>query len=396
MKKTRFPALILVLALLCSALVCGAATLSVDCTVDGIQKPLSVEAGKVVLPEAPAYADGRIFLGWYAEEESGQKVFLPAGADYAPQGSVSFEAIAVRMETAGKGSARVAGQEVGVRFTSEIRRADYEKLALRLGRENFSFGTYIVAAEYLAGTKNVFTPEALAAAGYDRYIDVPTTGYYEKTNSAYVWAGSVTAIRPGNYTREYAGIGYISLTYTDGTSARILCPFSAKKHVQMASETVLMSYEDRSIYYDYLILDLGTSTEDFIMDEFLRCDRKILLGSLSPWRQICYGNFLTNFLKTYQNHGTIVYDGSLKEVNGVFGQDKLLKFQLGSNIPEKTVANYGTIVRHEHMNYTLRVPKGEVKSCAMELLQNLPINDFNVEDIPVEEGIAKLYKKEEG
>lgn len=59
--------------------------------------------------------------------------------------------------------------------------------------------------------------------------------------------------------------------------------------------------------YDYLILDLGTSTEDFIMDEFLRCDRKILLGSLSPWRQICYGNFLTNFLKTYQNHGTIVY-----------------------------------------------------------------------------------------
>ncbi len=96
------------------------------------------------------------------------------------------------------------------------------------------------------------------------------------------------------------------------------------------------------------------------------------------------------------NHGTIVYDGSLKEVNGVFGQDKLLKFQLGSNIPEKTVANYGTIVRHEHMNYTLRVPKGEVKSCAMELLQNLPINDFNVEDIPVEEGIAKLYKKEEG
>ena len=260
MKKTRFPALILVLALLCSVLVCGAAALSVDCTVDGVQNPLSVEAGKVVLPEAPAYADGRIFLGWYAQEQNGQKVFLPAGADYAPQGSVSFEAIAVRMETAGKGSARVAGQEVGVRFTSEIRRADYEKLALRLGRENFSFGTYIVAAEYLAGTKNVFTPEALAAAGYDRYIDVPTTGYYEKTNSAYVWAGSVTAIRPGNYTREYAGIGYISLTYTDGTSARILCPFSAKKHVQMASETVLMSYEDRSIYYDYLILDEnGTS-----------------------------------------------------------------------------------------------------------------------------------------
>lgn len=47
--------------------------------------------------------------------------------------------------------------------------------------------------------------------------------------------------------------------------------------------------------------------EDFILDEFLRCDRKILLGSLSPWRQYRYGDFLTNFFKTYQNHGTIVY-----------------------------------------------------------------------------------------
>ncbi len=35
--------------------------------------------------------------------------------------------------------------------------------------------------------------------------------------------------------------------------------------------------------YDYLILDLG-SMEDGQESEFLRCDRKVVLGSLAPWK----------------------------------------------------------------------------------------------------------------
>ncbi|MGN6710994.1 ABC-2 type transport system ATP-binding protein [Anaerocolumna jejuensis DSM 15929] len=95
------------------------------------------------------------------------------------------------------------------------------------------------------------------------------------------------------------------------------------------------------------------------------------------------------------NHGSIVYDGELKEVNGIFGDDKLLKFQLDSDIPLDTIAQYGRIIKHENMNFTLQVGKDEVKACAVKLLQDLPVNDFNVEDIPVEEGITLLYKKEE-
>lgn len=59
--------------------------------------------------------------------------------------------------------------------------------------------------------------------------------------------------------------------------------------------------------YDYLILDLGTPADDSILNEFLRCDKKLLLGSLSPWRKRCYGNFLSEFLQTNQNHGNFVY-----------------------------------------------------------------------------------------
>lgn len=95
------------------------------------------------------------------------------------------------------------------------------------------------------------------------------------------------------------------------------------------------------------------------------------------------------------NHGSIVYDGELKEVNGILGQDKLLKFQVKDTVPREKVEKFGTIDGYENMCYTIRVKKEQVKSCTMALLQELPVQDFSVEDIPVEEGIAMLYRKEE-
>lgn len=46
--------------------------------------------------------------------------------------------------------------------------------------------------------------------------------------------------------------------------------------------------------YDYLILDIGSLREaDF--SEFLRCDRKLVLGSLAPWKLGTYEDFFRQF-----------------------------------------------------------------------------------------------------
>lgn len=95
------------------------------------------------------------------------------------------------------------------------------------------------------------------------------------------------------------------------------------------------------------------------------------------------------------NQGTIVYDGELKEVNGVIGQKKLLKIMLETEVAADRMAEYGTIVTQDNLDFTLQVGKDDVKECAMRLLQDLPVKDFNVEDIPIEEGIAMLYRKGE-
>lgn len=95
------------------------------------------------------------------------------------------------------------------------------------------------------------------------------------------------------------------------------------------------------------------------------------------------------------NDGSIVYDGELKEVNHVIGQKKLLKIILETDVAKEKLAEYGTIVAQDGLDFILEVEKDEVKACAMRLLQDLPVKDFNVEDIPIEEGVAMLYKKGE-
>lgn len=49
--------------------------------------------------------------------------------------------------------------------------------------------------------------------------------------------------------------------------------------------------------YDYLFLDAGTLDED-AFDEFLRCDRKLILGSLAPWKCWKYESFFQKFENT--------------------------------------------------------------------------------------------------
>lgn len=46
--------------------------------------------------------------------------------------------------------------------------------------------------------------------------------------------------------------------------------------------------------YDYLILDMG-SMKEADLSEFLRCDRKLILGSLAPWKIWTYEEFFRQF-----------------------------------------------------------------------------------------------------
>lgn len=58
--------------------------------------------------------------------------------------------------------------------------------------------------------------------------------------------------------------------------------------------------------YHFFILDFGILEREHFQD-FLRCDRKLVIGSLSPWKRCCFENFLSNWNFETQQVGNVVY-----------------------------------------------------------------------------------------
>lgn len=95
------------------------------------------------------------------------------------------------------------------------------------------------------------------------------------------------------------------------------------------------------------------------------------------------------------NEGQLVYDGDLHRVNDAFAQTKLIKLQLAAPVQMDELEAFGRVKSHDAFTVTLEVPRAEVKERSKAILDRLPVSDFNIEDIPVEEGIAQLYRRRE-
>ncbi len=93
------------------------------------------------------------------------------------------------------------------------------------------------------------------------------------------------------------------------------------------------------------------------------------------------------------NDGQIAFDGDLQHVNEVFAQSKVIKLQLATPVEPGLLATFGLVKEHSDISATLEVPRLELKERSKAILDQLPILDFTIADIPVEEGIALLFQR---
>lgn len=93
------------------------------------------------------------------------------------------------------------------------------------------------------------------------------------------------------------------------------------------------------------------------------------------------------------NQGKVVFDGELGKVNGLFNQRKLIRLQLGDKVEAAVFKLFGELKEYQDLSVTLEVDKTDLKEYSKRILEQLPVLDFTVEDIPIEEGISLLYQK---
>ena len=92
------------------------------------------------------------------------------------------------------------------------------------------------------------------------------------------------------------------------------------------------------------------------------------------------------------NHGKKIFDGRLDDVVEKFSQSKLVTvtFKNGT-ISKEQLSPLGDVVEHTAGKAVLRVARDKVKKSSNDLLNQFDVDDINIEEVPIEEVIEKVF-----
>lgn len=92
--------------------------------------------------------------------------------------------------------------------------------------------------------------------------------------------------------------------------------------------------------------------------------------------------------------GALLFDGALEELVGKFAKEKIIKATLGSEDNIKELDKIGKVKKLAFPEVIIAVPREATAVAASELLQNFPVVDLTIEEIPIEDIIRKVFRGE--
>ena len=129
----------------------------------------------------------------------------------------------------------VADGETGLKWTTEISKADYEKLMADTNIENVAFGTIVV-------------PTANAKGGVDKANAAKVAdiaGEATADGNKYVFSGVLPVAKDARDT-SYSAVGYVQVTMKDGTVVVAYADYVARNHAYALSDLVANFTEDET------------------------------------------------------------------------------------------------------------------------------------------------------
>jgi len=92
------------------------------------------------------------------------------------------------------------------------------------------------------------------------------------------------------------------------------------------------------------------------------------------------------------NEGRILFDGALEELVTKFAKEKIIKATLSKEDGIADIEKIGKVKKLVFPQVILSVPRSATAVAASELLQNFPVDDLTIEEIPIEDVIRKVFK----
>lgn len=98
---------------------------------------------------------------------------------------------------------------------------------------------------------------------------------------------------------------------------------------------------------------------------------------------------------TVINHGTIVFDADMDQMKRYFSERKLIDIRFSEPVEEQSLAPY-QLQSFNGLTATLELNLAtrDLQSQIAEIFQKYPINDINVNNIPIEQVIKDIYSRQ--
>src|SRR6185295_9882967 len=151
-------------------------------------------------------------------------------------------------------------------------------------------------------------------------------------------------------------------------------------------------HQPRVLFLDEPTIGLDVISQKTVR-EFLRhhnATRKttILLTShyMTDIRELCQRVIIID-------HGTIFFDGRLSEIIDRFADFKVVTIQCegGKQCSTETLGKYGEVVESAGPTIKLKVKRDRVISICKALLDELPVSDIDIQEVPIEDIIRQIF-----
>lgn len=94
------------------------------------------------------------------------------------------------------------------------------------------------------------------------------------------------------------------------------------------------------------------------------------------------------------DEGVLLFDGALEELVNKFAKEKIIKARLGNGENLRGLESIGKVKKLAFPEVTIAVPREATAVAASELLQNFPVEDLTIEEVPIEDIIRKVFRGE--
>jgi ABC-2 type transport system ATP-binding protein len=93
--------------------------------------------------------------------------------------------------------------------------------------------------------------------------------------------------------------------------------------------------------------------------------------------------------------GKISFDGRLGEIIDRFADFKIvtISWQTGASFPAVDFSRFGELVENSANRIQIKVKRDHVIAVCKELLDKVPVNDIDIQEVPIEDVIRQIFAR---